>query len=447
MTTLALAVGVCASAQTFQPRQPRPEWGIFASGVSKTEQRLILTATFGGGYEDDLSAAPPPLDDGTLPTSPYYTGPFGSAGASLRYHVNKKKVQSDVGFGAYGRNYRDQTDHPFVSTYSADGTIGAQVSKNGSLSSTFFAGQYIQNLSPFGYDTGGGGWGTAGVPGLPTSPGPFTTGDTYRGFGLSASYNHNVSEKISLYGGYSAYANEAWSTDVQSNLYGAQYVSGGMRYALGKGLSLRAGYSSTFAGFASDAANYKSRTIDASLDYNKSLSLTRRGSLTFGTGVSGLFDQAGNIHYYLVGNANFSYELGRTWSAYASVNRFANFYQTLGQPTISDWFAGGVNGTIGRRIDVNAGVSYQDGAAIGTNSQLYDATSAFASLRVGLNRVLAVNANYAYYRYGFTNDVLLLPPGFVRQTDRQTIQVSLVVWAPLMTKTPAAQSRSANASR
>ncbi len=118
----AVMAAVPASAQTFQPRQPRPDWGIFASGVANTGQKLILTATFGGGYEDDLSKAPAAPVDPSVPATPIYSGPFGSAGANLKYSVDKKSVQGDVHFGAYGRNYRDMTD-PFVGTYSASGNL------------------------------------------------------------------------------------------------------------------------------------------------------------------------------------------------------------------------------------------------------------------------------------------------------------------------------------
>lgn len=439
------AIAVPAYAQTFQPRQPRPEWGIFASGVSKTEQRLVLTATFGGGYEDDLSKTPP-VDDGSESTSPYYSGLFGSAGASLKYSVDKKTVYGDVQFGAYGRNYRDMTD-PFVGSYSADGNFSLAVGKKGTLGTSAFAGQYLYNLAPMGY-SGGSGWAPGGVPQVPGDPGAFTTGETYRGFGASASYNHSFNTKLSGYAGYSYYANDSYTSVTADGKYDSQWASGGLRYALGKGLGLRAGYSSTFGGFyaAANPLGYRSRTIDAGVDFNKSLSPTRKSKLTFGTGVSGILDPDDKVTYYFVGNVNFVHELGRTWSVYASLNRTADFFQTLGQPTINDWAVAGLSGYIGRHVEVQGGLSYWVGSAVGTNDKIYDSTNAFASTRIGLSRIFSIGASYTYYRYGFTNSVVLLPPGYLQQTDRQVFQVSLIVWAPLVTKAPT-QTRSTNASR
>jgi len=283
---------------------------------------------------------------------------------------------------------------------------------------------------------------------VPSDPGAFTTGETYRGFGASANYNHDFTAKLSAYGSYSYYANDSYSSALPNGKYDSQFASAGMRYALGKGLGLRAGYGSTFGGFysAANPLEYRSRTIDAGVDYNKSLSPTRKSTLSFGTGVSGVIDTANDTHYYFVGHVTFTHEIGRTWSAYANVDRGVNFYQTLGQPTVGGTASAGLNGMIGRHVDVQSGISYWTGAAVGTNQQVYDSTSVFASTRVGLNRILAVSASYTYYRYAFNDNVQLVPPGFVRQTDRQVFQVSLIVWAPLVTRAPA-QSRSANASR
>jgi hypothetical protein len=432
-----LAAAAPSYAQTFKPRQPRPEWGIFASGVSKTEQRLILTASFGGGYEDDLSTAPVVPVDETTP--PLYAGQFASAGASLKYSVDRKKVFGDTQFSVYGRNYGDVSD-PFVGTYSADGNFSMAVGKKGSLTTSMWAGQYLYNLAPTGYSSGSG-------PQMPADPGAFTTGETYRGLGASANYNHIFAGKFSGYGGYSYYLNNAYSSVSADGQYASQSVNAGLRYAIGKGLGLRAGYGVTFGGFGDqvNALDYRSRSLDFGLDYNKSLSPSRRSTLTFGTGMTGILDQSDDIHYYFVGHAAFTYEIGRSWSTYATVNRGADFFQTLGVPTINDSVTGGLNGLIGRHLTVDSGIAYWRGSAIGSNEEVYDSTNAFASARVALNRVLAVTASYGYYRYIFDKSVSP-PPGFIGQSNRQVFQVSLVVWAPLVTRAPQ-QSRSANASR
>ena len=437
-----LATAVPASAQTFQPRKQRPDWSIFGSGVSNTGQKLILTANFGAGYDDNLSNAPaPPVVpiDPAIPVTPIYSGYFGSAGANLKYSVDKKSMYGDVQFGAQGRNYRQMTD-PFIGTYSASGDWNFAFGKRASLATNAYAGQYLQNLAPGGYDSGSG-WGAAGMAPVPGSPGVVTTGDTYRGFGAYASYNHRLAERLTFTAGYWYYANDSWSS-VNNTGYASQWVNAALRYGLGKGFGIRAGYGVTLGGFNSTGTDYRSRNIDAGVDYNKSLSPTRKSTLSFGTGMSGIIDQAGTTHYYFVGNANFVYEIGRSWSAHAGVNRSADFYQTLGQPTVADWAVGGVSGLIGRRVTVFGDIGFNRGSEIVTGAKVYDSSNATGGCQIALNRVLAIAANYSYYRYQFTNDVQTLPPGFVRQTDQQSIRVSLNVWAPLVT-----QARRANASR
>jgi opacity protein-like surface antigen len=102
-----------------------------------------------------------------------------------------------------------------------------------------------------------------------------------------------------------------------------------------------------------------------------------------------------------------------------------------------------LGGLIGRRVSVTSGFSAYRGSSLGeSNSKVYDSMNVSVGVQVALNRVMAVGTDYSYYHYRFTNDVTELPPGFLRQTDRQSIRVSLSVWAPLIT-----QARRTNASR
>jgi len=435
-TLTATLVASPAFAQ-FQPRTPRPDWGIFGSGVSNTAQKLILTASFGGGFEDNLSKPIPPVE-GVEPL-PVYTGPFSSAGATLKYSVEKSAVYGDLQFAAAGRNYKEMTD-PFVGTYSASGNLNFAFGKKASLTTTYYAGQYLQNLSPMGI----GNSGIPGAPPTPTSPGVFTTGDTYLGFGASAGYSHKLSTKLALTAGYAYYANDSWSSDAVAQPYDSQFVNAGLTYGLGHGVGLRAGYGTTIGGFGStgSSTDFHSRNIDIGVDYNKSLSLTRKSTLSFGTGLSGIGDPAGAVHYYFVGHADFSHEIGRSWSLTANVSRSTNFYQTLGAPTVADMLTAGIGGLIGRRVTVQTGVSAWRGAAVGTGDNVYTSANLYGTTRFALNRVLGVSATYSYYRYIFSDDIVAPPPGFAQHTTSQSVVFSLDVFAPLYT-----QARRANASR
>ena len=439
-----VASSVPASAQTFKPgeRQKRPDWGIFMSGVSTTEQRLVLNGLFGGGFEDDLTKPlPPPINPGEA--QPLYAGPFGSVGASLSYSVDKQSVVGDVQVGAFGRNYRDMTD-PFVGTYSASGNLNFALSKKSSLGTTAYGGQYIQNLAPMGYNPAGG-FGIPGAPAVPGDPGVYTNGDTYHSMGASAMFNHKFTTKWSMKAGYAYYINDAWADEESGSKYDSQYATAGMRYELGKGIGLRGGYGLTVAGFLPSAATQtEGRVIDAGVDYNKSLSPSRKSTLTFSTGITGVLDQGlGKTQYYFVGNVQYMHEIGRTWTTWASVNRGVNFYSTLGRPVVEDAMSAGMGGLIGRRVNVTSGISVYRGSSIGESSgKVYDSMNLMAGVQVALNRVMAAGVDYSYYHYRFTNDVQDLPPGFLRQTDRQSIRVSLSVWAPLIT-----QARRTNASR
>jgi hypothetical protein len=427
-----LATAAPAFAQ-ITPRTPRPDWALFGSGVANTEQRLILTANFGGGYEDDLTKFPANLPSTPDASQQAYTGPFGTAGAALSYTVDKEGLRGGLSFGAYGRNYREQEEQPFVGTYSLNGNIGWAVSSRGSLSATFWGGQYVQNLAQ-GYSPGMGGPSYPGVPAMPGGAGVYTNGDTYIGGGTNVSYEHRISSSISAYGGWSYYVNDAWEdTENSTGTYDSQSANAGLRYQIGKGFSARAGYGATLGGFSGDDSDYRGRTIDLGVDYSGTLSPTRRSTLTFTTGLSGLTDQTGTTHYYFVGTANYNYEIGRTWMAGIGATRGTDFYQTLGQPAVTDMVNGSVGGSVGRRVMLSFGGGWYRGTYAGAESEAYTSTSASASVQYAISRMWSFGGTYYYYRYEYGEDAIV-PPGFSQQLDRQSVVVTLNMFLPLYTK-------------
>jgi hypothetical protein len=270
----------------------------------------------------------------------------------------------------------------------------------------------------------------------------YGTGDTYLGLGSNVSYDHRFNQKFSAYGGWSYYRNDAWEEVDTAGTYDSQFVNAGLRYAIGKGFSARAGYGVTLGGFGEEDGNeYRGGTFDFGVDYGGSLSPTRRSTLTFGTGVSGIRDLSGTTHYYWTGNVNYSYEIGRTWSAGIGLSRSTDFYQTLGQPAVTNSVNGSIGGTWGRRVSVSFGGGWYSGSYAGASSQAYDSTSANAGLQYGISRMFSLGANYYFYWYEYAEDAIL-PPGFTQDMKRQTIRVTLNVFLPLWT-----QSRRPSATR
>jgi hypothetical protein len=186
---------------------------------------------------------------------------------------------------------------------------------------------------------------------------------------------------------------------------------------------------------------HKGSTIDGGIDFNRALSLTRRTSLAFGTGVSGI-RVADDTRYFATGNIALTREMGRSWTASAGAARSVSFFQTFGEPVLSDTVHFGLSGLLSRRLSFNASTGWAQGSVgVVSGAPEFQSTHAGAGLRWGFARMLGLSLRYSIYRYDFDGDGPL-PAGIEREMKRQSVRVSLDFWAPLLT-----QERSANASR
>src|SRR6185503_92525 len=198
-------------------------------------------------------------------------------------------------------------------------------------------------------------------------------------------------------------------------------------------------------GVAGTKTTYDGLMADGGLDLGRAISLTRRLTFGFSTGVSGARTEGGDLHYVLTGHSTLSYEIGRSWTSSLSFHRGVDYSQGLGLPVIIDSVSAGVSGDLGRRVQVSAGggfVSGNVGAGLsGAGGSSYKVATGNASVRTALTRTTGVSVHYAYRHYRF-GDPAALPIGLRANADRHTVRASLDLWVPLITR-----ARRPNASR
>jgi hypothetical protein len=421
----ALAAAAPAYAQLAPSRVPRPSRTLFGGGQKPAEQKLTVQAAFGAGYDNDLTKPVPGIG-----RPPLRDGGFSLANSSLNYVIDQDKVRANFTFAARARYYPNT---PVLSTYSGGGSLSTAFTDKTSMNASVHVGSYLSNMAIFGGDAYSNDPFSTGMVLVPMDTNPYTDGQTYGSLFTDVSLGHEFSKRIHGGANYAYYSNNAWSGGVGGQ-YGAQTAGMGISVDIAKGFGARLGYSYSGAGFggANNGSNaYHGQSFDGGLTYGQSLSVTRKSSLSFSTGMSAVTDQSLDVRYFATGSANYSYELGRSWSMNASYNRSVNFYQILGQPTFIDQLSGGLGGGIGRRVQVSAGGGIVKGI-IGTTKSApgYVAANAGGGVRIGLARSLAFSVNYSFYHYNFDNGAVL-PPGMLRTMDRQSVRISLDVWAPL----------------
>jgi len=220
----------------------------------------------------------------------------------------------------------------------------------------------------------------------------------------------------------------------------------GYTYAWRRGLSLQLGYTGRIGDYARidpvTGVSSRGRTdsFDVGLNYGRAISLSRRTRLTFGSGTTAISDGK-RKRYDVTGNANLSYEVGRSWGANLMYDRRAGFIETLSAPSFYDDVTASLGGLFTRRISLQV----QGGAARGavglSSGNQYWIYRAAMGLGIAVSRAASVQFDYLTYRYQF-DDGRFLPTTTNPRINRQTVQVTLQLWAPIFQR-----SRKPNATR
>ena len=182
--------------------------------------------------------------------------------------------------------------------------------------------------------------------------------------------SHQISRRVSASGGYGAYSSE-WSAASRQTLH---YGRAGISVGIARGLNARAGYGYRQGryGEGPDPRLVRNHTIDAGVDFSRSLSFSRRTTFSFSTGSTAIRDGS-QTHFSLTGQAQLNRELGRSWRATVGYSRDVRFIEQFQEVLLSDGVNASVGGLINRRQSfyASAGVSIGNvGFTAGQNVRL-----------------------------------------------------------------------------
>jgi hypothetical protein len=425
-----LGLCLCVSLAAVRPaeaqilgrdRPDRPSRGLFGPDNRPMSQALTFGASLGFGEEKTRLDG---LPDGT--PSPFASSwsNFMAGSGNIGYTFDRTRFGINSSLNVSGR--RDQDGSTRQAT---DGTLdmvfSAPFSRRTTLDGSMSAGYRPVSLmtvfpSVFATDS-------SGVPldyQLTGDVDHYTTGEG------QLMLIHALSRRSTIYA--SAEVTKAWASSTrvdQRTVAGG----GGYTYTFVRGLSLRLGYVSRVGDYSlldgSGRTNTRTDTIDAGIDYRRSIAISRRSSLAFSTGTTSVSDGR-TRRFDITGNANFLYEIGRSWEANAMYDRRAGFIDTLAAPSFSDDVSASLDGLITRRISLRA----QGGAARGTvglasGNQYWIYRSAMG-VGFAFSRIASLQFDYLNYRYRF-DDAQFLPLTSNPRISRQTAQVTLQLWAPI----------------
>lgn len=408
-----------------QPRPERPYRGLFASGVATdTEQLLTVNGSAGVGYDTSVLAdAGEALVGGADPRTRSDKGSYLLLSEGLSYSLNKDRVDLGVNASASSRYY-PTLDRGFISSYG--GGIGATWSAS---RRTRLTASQTMSYQPFNL--------SALVPVFQISAlgQPFladldfhTLDAEYFTYTTSAGASRELSARSTLSGDYQ-YTRSDFSGYPNFSSHG-----GGVRFTRGitANVGLRIGYGYTLAHYSA-GDDVGRHLIDTGVDYNKTLSFSRRTTLSFSTGGSAVTER-GDTYFTGIGSARFNHEIGRTWDFTAGYNRNIGFIETFSSPFVYDSASVSLGGLLGRRWSFESSASASLGnIGLGSTAQDndFDTYQATTGVSRALNRHLSIGVNYSFYRYHFSESTLL-PAGFNEELSRHSVRATLSAWLPLM---------------
>ena len=372
------------------------------------------------------------------------TGGYLGLSGGLAYAWQTERVQVAGNLGMNSRYYQDTGT--FIGTSRGGGIgVSAAIGQRGRIlanQSVTYAPSYLYSLS-----SGRGGT----TPGTVVGGGSFPLGDeSVYVYDTTASASYSVTRRgtIEALGSY-RYSDFAADGDVPVEALRSYSVGGRFRQGVSRYATLRLGYVYRQGqyGFTRTSAAVGIHDIDVGVDYNRALSLTRRTTFDFSTGSALISlpvtevastDASGNeLQFRLVGQVGLSHEMGRTWRARAGYNRGVGFAEAFAQPIVTDGVNVSLTGFASRRVDVSLNGAFSAGESGLGQTRSTASNSSFqtwnvsARTRYALGSMWAIYAEYSYYSQDLGTAVIV-PSGIPSILERQTMQVGLTLWVPLL---------------
>jgi len=337
----------------------------------------------------------------------------------------------NAGFQSIARNY---SDYATVSSHQGSAALTVRLGRRTELSGfgnatyqPWGAAIYSPALTDPGF----------GRVVAPTRQIPVLNG-SYRTYASGGAVSQQVTRRSTV---TATYAYDVANFSGLAGDYRHQEAS--LRYAHGitRSLGWHAGYSYGEARFSEQPTAYRGKGFDLGLDYNRSISLTRRTQFGFATGFAAVDSSVAlpvgfeGTQYRATGAALLNREIGRTWNAYVSYNRNVAFFESLRAPYLYDGASVGVGGLISRRVALrsSAGATYGDvGLTTGSHESNRFATGiADTTLTFALSRYAAIAAEYAFFVYSL-DDPNAFWTSYAPDMTRHVVLVSLRAWAPIV---------------
>ena len=419
-SALGVAVLVAATPALAQaPRPERPYRGLFGSGTGDAGQLLTASGSVGTGWDNDV-VADIVGNSGGVTEGGSRSGTVASVSGALAYSYDTDPMSVGLSVGTSARYYPGNTTD-LVRGTQARATVGASPRPGTSLSMNLSVAHQpyqLSSLFPVVFEP------ELGEPPIPDLD-LISTPDLYLRYSADLGFSQRMSRRASFQASYTQHRAERGDV---AGAFSNQIAGAGLTYNLGKGLDARAGYRYGEARF-SDGDTREHHAIEAGVDYNRALSISRQTTLSFGTGSTALRSKE-ELRFIFTGNATLNHEIGRSWNAWVGYARRVHMDETFLEPMVSDGLSVGLEGLISRRLQFNSFARGAIGKGLERDAPGFDTVHAAATLSYAVTRFMNAGLTYAFYQQRF-DEGAQLSVGIPRSADRHSVRATVSLWAPL----------------
>ena len=420
---LLISVALPARGQgTLTPRGDEP--GTESADEGAVGQRLTMNASLGGGVDNAVFAKTEETDSGSAPLGGRSS--YGQLSTGLSYALQRTSGTALGASFATTGIYVPDSLQPYIGSYGGAVGVSLKLTERTSMSANQSAGYqpyYTLDLFPA---LGQPSLGQAALAPLDLR----VNQEGYATYGSMLGVTHTLSRRSSIAVNY-AYTRSDFTSGFDpftSHTAGARFSR-----TLTRNLAARVGYAFSEAqatGIDPSADRFRGHNLDVGVDYNRPLSLSRRTTLSFGSGSTATTDGQ-QTYYNLTGDAQVSHELGRSWRTSVRYSRGVTFYETFQAPALADTVAAGVAGRLHRRVALQSSVGTSFGqVGLSETGSEFRTSYTTVALAYALTRLLRFGTDYSYMHYSFGSATV--PFGFLPNMQRHTARAYLSVRLPLL---------------
>jgi hypothetical protein len=414
--------GLAATAYAQASRPERPYRGLFAGGVENSQQLLTISGSAGVAWDKNLVADFNGRNILIGDQNPSFQPGAPTGSAVISYSLSGARVGVGASLGSTARYYRRPSDRLIRREYANFGTsalLGRGVTAH---AAAIYQPYGLKAMFPGLYDARPGD-GAVIDEDFPDS------NVQYLSYSGGLEFSRRISRRQTFSATYD-YRGRAASDGLER--YDGHTGGARLIRTLSRDLELRLGYAYSQAIYGrSGNSRFGNHQLDVGVNYRRSLSFSRRTTLSFGTGTSAAGSSEGDgLRYRATGTARLNHDIGRTWSAGLSYNRGLQFMEAWPEPVFGDSAIAGISGLVNSRTQVQLMARGLRGSGWQRASSDIRTFNGGATVTVAITRYISTGIAYAYYLHEFAGAVSLAP-GFPNQFDGQTIRASVNLWAPL----------------